>query len=79
MLPELEAKSTGQNQGRNRLNAVSSVDCEVRAGFDDCSQEPKSFIAELPGASKRNVIPISTSSRSRHNTVHIPRLCLANV
>jgi hypothetical protein len=57
MLPELEAKSTGENQGGNRLNAVSSVDCGVRAGFDDCLQEPKSFIAELPGASERDVYP----------------------
>jgi hypothetical protein len=53
MLPWLEAKSTGENQGRNRLNAVSGGDCEVRAGFDDCLQEPKGFIAGLPGASKR--------------------------
>jgi len=67
MLPELEAKGTGQNQGRNRLNAVSSVDCE--SGWKSTTvagaKELHRGVTERP---ERHAIPTSTSSRSRHGS-----------
>jgi hypothetical protein len=77
MLLELEAKSTGQNQGRSRLNAVS-VDCEGRTGFDACFAGAKELHRRATqGFKARTLIPTSTDTVGVDNTVQLPRLCFS--
>jgi hypothetical protein len=73
MLRELETKSTGENQGRNRLNAVSiarSVESDVFAGAKRRRRVTRRRKAErYPDFNPHTQV----------DAVHISRLCLAKV